>query len=228
MARANRGERAANNAYGIPPNVLNLPVSWVGFPKASAHSAVVTKTQQTAGSSVAPGTDVDYPRNLVVIITPTASSAGVTGGGVTVYGRDIYGSTRSETFNSLAASSSVGQTGSLNFAKVDTISMQLSFLAATSSAASDFAVNVGVGQKLGLPVHLRSSDAIFAVHLGTLQKSSYSGATSTNNQWSVSTGDYLVNGLRLSDVYASGSALHIGYFALGFRAPRPSPSTILA
>jgi len=204
---------------GLAPGVVNIPAQWVGYPKASASNVVVTKTQQTAGSSVAAGTQVDYPRNLNVVITPTASSAAITGGGVTVYGRDLYGSTRSETFNSLAASSSVGQLGSINFKFVDTVSMKLSFLAGSSSAASDFAVVVGVGQQIGLPVSLQSSDAVFEVIQGTSRMSTYSGATSSNNQWTVVTGDYYCNGIKISAVHNSASLLEIGYKNLGWMAP---------
>jgi len=203
---------------GLSPNVLNVPAQWIGFPKASASGAIVTKTQQTAGSSVAAGTQPDYARNLNVVITPTASSDGVTGGGVTVWGRDVFGSTRSETFGSLAATAAAGLNGSVNFDKVDTVSMKLSFLSGTSSAASAFAVVVGVGGKIGLPVNLLSSDGIYDVHLGTLRQSTFAGSDSSNNHYAVTTGDYYANGVQLTGVWASGSMVQIGYNNLGRRA----------
>lgn len=219
MSIVNRHVLTSPPHNGLSPNVINIPAQWVGYPKASASGAVVTKTQQTAGSSVAVGTQVDYPRNLNVVITPTASSAGVTGGGITVWGLDLFGSTRSETFNSLAATVAAGQNGSINFRQVDTVSMKLSFLAATSSAASAFAVVVGIGQKIGLPVSLASTDAVFEVIQGTSRMSTYSGATSSNNQWTVVTGDYHVNGVSQSAALNSGSHMQIGYKNLGWMAP---------
>jgi hypothetical protein len=211
-----------NAAGGLAPYVLNVPAQWVGFPKASASNAVVTKTQQTAGSSVAAGTQPDYARNLVVCITPSASSAGVTGGGVSIYGKDVFGSTRSETFNSLAASSAAGQTGSVNFASIDTISMQLQFLTATSSAASAFAVVVGVGQKLGLPISIRETDAIYGIHQGTARRSWWSdSANSSANEWTAVKGDYWNGGVIMSAVYASGSLHQIHYLNRGMSATRP-------
>jgi hypothetical protein len=217
----NRHVRTDSPHNGLGPLALNLPSQWVGYPKASASGAVVTKTQQTAGSSVAPGTQPDYARNLNVVITPTASSAGVTGGGVSVYGKDIFGQTRSETFNSLAASAAAGQNGSVNFASIDSISMSLSFLSATSSAASAFAVVVGVGQKLGLPVELISTDAVYDVHLGTAAQRTSAGASSTDNQYTAVTGPYWNGGISLSSAYASGTLLQLGYINLGRSAPAP-------
>lgn len=219
MAIVNRHIAQHPPHYGLSPFVVNIPQVWVGHPGIASSNNVATKTQQTGGSSIAAGTAIDYPRNVVVYITPSASSAGVSGGGVTIYGKDAYGSTRSETFNSLAASSSVGQSGSVNFAKIDTISMKLTFHVSTSSAASDYAVVVGRGNKLGLPVSLRSSDAVFDVHLGTLGYSTYSGATSSDNQYTVVTGDYWNNGVQISNGYSSASLAQIAYNNLGYRAP---------
>lgn len=221
MAVIDRHIQTVDGYYGLSPHVLNVPAQFVGFVKASASGAIVTKTQQTAGSSVAAGTQPDYARNLNVVITPTASSAGVTGGGVTVWGRDIFGSTRSETFNSLAASAAAGQSGSVNFLSIQTVSMKLSFLSATSSAASAFAVVVGVGQQVGLPVQMRSTNGVFAVHLGTAAQRTSSGASSSNNQWTVIPGDYWNGGIKLSNALNSGSLLQIGYYNMGAEFKRP-------
>lgn len=221
MGTINRHIRTDGPHHGLGPYVLNVPGFFHGYPKASASGAVVTKTQQTAGSSVAAGTQPDYARNLNVVITPTASSAAVTGGGVSVYGKDIFGITRSETFNSLAISASAGQSGSVNFAQIDTVSMSLSFLAASSTAASDFAVVVGVGQKLGLPFQIRSTNAVYQVHIGTDQQNTFGGASSTDNQWTLVTGPYWNGGIQLSSAYNSASLLQIGYINLGRSAPAP-------
>jgi hypothetical protein len=203
---------------GLSPNVLNVPAFWHGYPGIASSDNVATKTQRTQGSSIAAGTAIDYPRNLQVVITPTQSSAGISAGGkITVFGRDVYGSTISESFGTSAASNASGVSGAINFAKVDTISMLLSFHSDTSSAASAYAVLVGRGNKIGLPVSIRSTDAVFFVALGTSVKSTYSGATSSDNAWTVSTGDYFRNGVCA--VASSASHLQIGYLNLGFRAP---------
>lgn len=215
MGVINRHVRTDGPHNGLAPHVLNLPSQVVLYPKASATNNVYTKTQQTAGSSDAAGTQVDYPRNLNVVITPTASSDGVTGGGVSIYGRDIYGKTISETFNSLAISGAAGQSGSVNFARIDTISQQLVFLTATSSAASAFAVVVGVGQKLGLPIEIRSTNAAYQVHLGTAQQLTYAGAASTDNAYTCVTGQYTVGGIQLSSAYSTNSLLQVCYNNLG-------------
>jgi len=215
---------ATNPPYGgLSPKVLNVPAQWVGFPKASASAAIVTKTQQTAGSVVAAGTQPDYARNLNVVITPTASSAGVTGGGVTAYGRDVLGSTRSETFGSLAISAAAGLLGAINFASIQSVSMLLSFLGASSSAASAFAVVVGVGPQIGLPIHVRSTNAIFGVHLGTAKQRTSAGASSSNNLYTAVTGDYYKGGLKLSNALNSGSLLQVGYMNAGHLPAAPTP-----
>jgi hypothetical protein len=209
---------------GLSPTVLNLPMKWVGQPKLAASAAIVTKTQQTAGSSVAAGTQPDYARNLAVFITPTASSDGVTGGGVTIYGKDQFGSTRSETFaGSSAILGTAGQTGAINFASVDTVSMKLSFLSATSSAASAFGVYVGVGNKLGLPVELRSSNGVIDVRRGTVKLLTSAGASSTDNQYTAVTGDYWKNGVQASGGWSSALQAEIDFYAMGCAVERPTP-----
>lgn len=221
--------------WGLGPHVHNINGYWGGFPKASASNVVFTGTQQTAGSTNAAGTQIDYPRNLNVVIGPTASSAAVTAGGVTVFGVDAFGSTRSEFFAATGArSSSVGLTGSINFARVDTISQSLSFLAGSSTNASSFTVFVGVGQKLGLPVFIRSNGGssnlagsfgpmVVSAYLGTSRMSTQGGSGSTNNQFTLSTGPYWNGGFIASNAYNSGSFLALEYMQLGFLAPRPTP-----
>lgn len=204
---------------GLSPNVLNVPAQYGVYAGIASSDNVVTKTQRTQGSSVAAGTQLDYPRNLQVIITPTQSSAGISAGGkITVYGRDMYGYTMSETYGTSAASNATGVSGTLNFAKVDTVSMLLSFHSDTSSAASAYAVLVGRGNKIGLPISIRSSDAVFDVALYTSKKLSYSGATSSDNAYTVCTGDYFRNGVIIAAV-SSASLFQVGYLNLGFRAP---------
>jgi hypothetical protein len=213
---------------GLSPNVLNIPAQWVGYPKAAALGVICTFTKAAAGGSSASATNIDYPRNVNVLISPTASASGVTGGGVTIYGRDMYNSTRSESFAGTdAISASGGSAGSINFARVDTVSVKLSFYSSSdtdyTASATDFTVSVGVGSKIGLPVSIASTDAIFGVRIGaddaTTPLSTYSGATSTNNQWSASTGDYYINGFKVTNGFDSRSMVIVDYKMLGWRAP---------
>lgn len=220
----NRHVATAEPHNGLSPGVLNVPCQYVVNAMVAHTSGVASKTQQTAGSSIVAGTQIDTPRNVMVVMAPTQSSGGITGGGVTVYGRDMYDVARSETFGTGIKSHATGLTGSINFAKVDTISMKLSFHSDTSTAASAFSVYIGLGSKLGLPVSIRSSNAVFAVRHYTSQMITFSHSDSTtNNQWTVSTGDYWNNGLFVSGGVSSASLLQVGYVNLGFRPGAPSP-----
>ena len=220
---------ATHDPYnGLAPGVLNIPAQWVGYPKAAAQGAIVTVSKASAGGSIAAGTNIDYPRNLNVLLSPTASSDGITGGGVTVYGRDQYNSTRSEAFAGTdIVSGSAGSSGSVNFARIDTVSLAFEFFSSSdtdyTARATDYTVSVGIGPKIGLPVSLASSDAVYQVRLGvddnTTPLSTYSGATSSNNQWSITTGDYYLNGIAVSGGFDSRSMAIVDYKMLGWRAP---------
>lgn len=220
MAIANRNILTNDPHNGLSPGVLNVPAFYNVYAGLASSDNVATKTQRTQGSSVAAGTQIDYPRNLQVIITPTDSSAGISaGGGVTVWGRDAFGYTRSESYaGTKAASNASGVSGTVNFASIATISMLLSFHSDTSSAASAYALVMGRGNKIGLPVDLVSSDAVFKVALYTSQKLTSSSDDSTNNAYTVCTGEYWKNGVVVAAV-SSASLLQVGYLNLGFRAP---------
>lgn len=228
MAIIGRHIETAPPYNGLPPRVLNLPCEMAFFPKASASNAVwttanhFTATNNNNNVSVAPATQPDYARNVVLLISPnTASSSLYSAGTVQFYGRDVFGSTRSESFALTAMNTnSSPTTGSINFASLDSISfVSLKYHTASSSAASAVSFYAGVGQKLGLPVALQSSDAVYKVVLGTAEQRTSSGANSTNNLYTVVTGDYHVGGIKASNAYASNSLLQIGYNNLGFRGP---------
>lgn len=218
--------------YGLPPWALNTPAQYVGYPKVSNTNNVWTTAAQFTsaanlmGYSFAPGTNVDYARNLVVGLKPNTASSGLySAGTVYLYGKDIFGSTRSESFGVTALNTvSDPVTGSVNFASLDSISFAgLVFHTASSSARSDVTAYVGVGNKIGLPVDLLSSDGVFFQALATVINRTSSGANSTNNQYTVVTGPYQYGGVIVSAV-SSASLLQIGYVNLGFRGavdPRP-------
>jgi len=228
MAIVNRHIDTTPPYNGLAPGVLNVPGQWVGFPKASASNAVYTTanhftaTNNTNNVSIAAGTQPDYARNVVAKFVPNTASAGLySAGTLVIYGKDLYGSTRSESFAITAmGTASAPNTGSVNFLNVDTISVAgLQFHTASSSARSAVSFYVGVGQKVGLPISLMSTNAVFQVVQGTSNMSTYSGATSTNNQYTAFTGDYYNGGLAISAVHNSASALAIGYKNLGWMAP---------
>lgn len=229
MAIGNRHVLTQSPFNGLTPNVVNIPAQWGGYPKASASNVVYTtanhftSTVNSMNYSVAAGTQPDYARNLCVKFVPNTGSAGLySAGTVKIYGKDVFGSTRSESFaiTGAAGSASAPTYGSVNFANIDSISVHgLVFHTASSSARSDVSFYVGVGQKVGLPVNLKSTNAVYQVVQGTSRMSTYSGATSTNNQYTVVTGNYHVNGVSLSAVHNSASNLRIDYKNLGWMAP---------
>jgi hypothetical protein len=229
MAIGNRHILTRSPENGLRPDVINIPSQWDGFPKASASNAVYTtanyftSTVNNMGYSVAPGTQPDYARNVAVKLVPNSASAGLySAGTLKIYGKDVFGSTRSESFAITGAvgSASAPTYGTVNFANIDSISVAgLKFHTASSSARSDVSIFVGVGQKIGLPVPIHSTNAVYQVIQGTSRMSTYSGATSTNNQYTAVTGDYWRGGVSISAVHNSGSNLRVEYKNLGWMAP---------
>lgn len=217
---------------GLPPNVLNLPSEIVLSAKASVSNGVwttqnyLTSAVNTMSYSVAPATQIDYARNVAVRISPNTASSGTAAGAglyaagsIAFYGRDVFGSTRSEAFALTSLNQVTGTVlGSINFASLDSIYFtNVQFHTASSSARSDVSIYVGVGPKLGLPVLIRSSDAVYKAHIGTLQQLTSSGASSSNNQYAITTGEYHVNGISFTSAHATNTPVQIGYNNLGFR-----------
>jgi hypothetical protein len=213
---------------GLSPNVLNVPVQWVGSPKASGTASVFTTAAQftstvnSMGYSFAPGTNVDVPRNAVVLLSPNTGSAGLySAGTVELHGRDIYGNARSESFGVTALNSASDPgVGSVNFAILDTISVRgLVFHTASSSARSAVTFRVGLGQKIGLPVPLVSTNGVYRVVQGAVVQLTFAGATSSNNEYTIVTGDYYLGGVSLSDAHNAASLLQIEYNMAGRLVP---------
>jgi hypothetical protein len=216
---------------GLPPRVHNVPAQWVGFPVASATNNVYTTANhftstQTAGTSysMAPGTNLDYARNVQVMFVPNTASAGLySKGTLLLYGVGYYGATISESkaISDIASVSTPWQ-GSVNFQNLKTISISgLQFHSASSSARSDVTFRVGMGAKIGLPVYFQSSDgAVMHAYIGTAYQSTVTATASTsNNQYTVVTGPYSVGGVSFSNALGSGSALQIHYKMNGRSVP---------
>lgn len=229
MAIGNRHILTRSPENGLRPDVLNVPGNVHMYPIASASNAVYTtanhftSTVNNMNYTMAAGTQPDVPRNVVVNFKPNTGSAGLySAGTLKIWGKDVFGSTRSESFaiTGAAGASSAPTAGAVNFQVIDSISVQgLKFHTASSSARSDVSFYVGLGQKLGLPIPLASTNAVYAVYFGTKRMSTYSGATSTNNQWTVVTGDYSRGGVSISTTLGSGTDVRIEYKNLGWMAP---------
>jgi hypothetical protein len=228
MAIVNRHIDTKYPNYGLGPQVLNVVQQYIASAKASGGSALystanyLTATNNTINASVAPGTAVDYPRNALVLLSPnTASSSLYSAGTVVLYGKDIKGVTQSESFAATALNTVSSPTeGSVVFAQVDTISFSgFQFHTGSSSARSAVSVSVGVGARIGLPVSLKSSDAVVYAYIGTARQLTSAGTDSTNNQYTVYTGDYSVAAVKFSNALATGTPVQVLFNNLGFNAP---------
>lgn len=211
---------AGEQSGGFHPLVFNeLNNVFLGFPKASAIAAVLTKQTfiSTINATSAVGTDIDFPRNLayqLVLTNGTASSAMISGGTFYAIGTDIRGSATSESILAAQlASSSVPQQGSIMWASVGTISFSnISLHTSASSASNSVSFSVGVGNVIGLPQAIRSTNAFVNLFLGTSKMLTQSSASSTNNQYTVVTGPFGVAGVSISSTLGSGTALFGAYY----------------
>jgi hypothetical protein len=198
---------------GLPPQVINTMYQFVASAGASASNNVYTRSDvlsaATVNSTVAPGTQPDYARNLVVKLTPnTGSSAYWSGGTIVALGSDFLGRSLSESWAITALRTlTAGSAGSYAFASVGTISFKsVSAATASSSDSGAFSMHVGAGQVLGFPASVRSSNAVQWAYIGTAKQSTVSATASTsNNQWTVQTGDVGRAGISMSSAYASNT-----------------------
>lgn len=212
---------AGESSGGLHPSVLNaMWVSPLGFHKASAIAAVLTKQTfvSTVNATSAVGTDVDFPRNLAyqfVLTNGTASSAMISGGTIYALGTDIRGSATSESILAAQlASSSIPQQGSIMWGSVGTISFSnVSLHTSASSASNSVSFSVGVGNVVGMPQAIRSSNAVVNLFWGTSKMLTQSGASSTNNQYTMVTGAFGVAGISISTTLATASLVNAYYFA---------------
>jgi hypothetical protein len=231
MAIVNRMIETANPHGGLGPKAHNIPALWVGFPAASASNNVYTTANHftntlTAGTNytMAPGTNIDYARNVVALFSPnTASTALYSAGTLILYGKDYYNNEVSESkaVSDIVSANTVWR-GSVNFQRLDTIMVSsLQFGSSASSARSAVSLYVGQGQKLGLPVSIQASaGAVQAVNFGTAQHTTVTATASTsNNQFTVVTGAHSIGGISMSTALASGTLLQIHYKMNGRSVP---------
>lgn len=209
---------------GLPPRVLNVPAQYVAQPAVSASAGVYTTanylTASQVNATVAPGTQMNEARNVVVLLSPNTGSASLySAGSIVVYGKDYWGSTRSEAFAVTALNAvSAALAGSVNFASLDSISFaSVRLHSGSSSAGSAVSAYVGYGQKVGLPSDIVSTNAVHAVHIGSACFLTSSGASSSANQYTISTGPYWNNGVIVNGNLNAASVMRVGYAAIGQR-----------
>jgi hypothetical protein len=211
---------AGEQSGGLHPSVLNvMNAAALGFYKASAIAGVFTKQtlSSTMNASSAVGTDVDFPRNAAyqfVLTNGTASSAMISGGTFLLLGTDIRGSATTETINmAQLASSSLPQQGTVIWGSVGTVSFSnFSLHTSASTASNSVSFSVGVGNVVGMPQAVRSTNAVVNLFWGTSKMLTQSGASSTNNQYTVVTGPFGAAGISISTTLTTASLLNAYYF----------------
>lgn len=168
------GSRALSAGGVVPANIgFAFPV-YIGFPAVSNTNGVYTRASvlsaSSVNSSVGPGTNLDYPRNVIVKFTPASASSGLwSGGSIVLSGVNIVGATVSESFavTALNTCDTAGISGTVAWAagpQPATISFSnVSLHTASSSASSDFSFHVGFGAKVGLPYSVAHTAHVLTV-----------------------------------------------------------------
>lgn len=197
---------------GLSPAVLNVLDKWVVSAKASAAAGVKTYASAfsaaTLNSTVAPGTQIDYARNLlyqISVVGGTDSTAIISGGTCVVIGTDIRGSSISESVAlTQMVSGTVPVEGSAMFASVATISWSnVSLHTGSSSNSSCVSASVGVGNIIGLPQSVKYTNAVPMAWIGTARQ---------DGSFTVKTGDFISAGVSFSNAVATNTPVQINFF----------------
>lgn len=218
MAIYNRAVTAglglSNQRPGLRPEVINWNAPLVlGSYKAAATNVVFTKQTfaSTINATSAPGTAVDFPRNLqyqMSLTNGTASSAMISGGTFVALGLLDNGSTVSESVAATRlASASTAIQGTVCFASVATISFSnVSLATASSSASNSVSFSVGVGNKVGIPWAVKQSNAFPFAWIGTsYQPTTSHTGSSSSNAYTVVTGSIGTAGISFSNALATNT-----------------------
>lgn len=192
---------------GLGPTVLNLCLPMVlGSHKVGASNAVVTTAPGTSSlnATKAVGTNIDFPRNLsyqMSITNGSASSAMVSQGTLVMNGFDAQGNALSESvgIKALAGAGTAGIIGTAIFGSLASNGVSFSqyqLHTGSSSASDSVSVYVGVGNIVGLPMAIRSTNAVPYAWIGTTpQPASYT----------VKTGPVGTAGISFSNALASNT-----------------------
>lgn len=172
----------------FPVRVVNMLLAEpLGNPRASASGGVFTTAGIGTPStfSAAPGTNVDFPRNVLYQLSVSGGSAvsASFGGSAIISGSDLRGSSLTEA---IALSSIVGQgtdgvVGSKAFGSIGTIHISgYSLGSAYSSRSASISFYFGVGNRLGLPQYVERTNAV---------QNAWLAAAIQNGSFTVVTGD---------------------------------------
>lgn len=201
---------------GLGPAAHNFAHQYIASHKVSTINAVVTRASVFSASSInstqAPGTAVDYARNLAYqlsVIGGTASSAIISGGSVVVLGSDILGNSLAETVAMTAlAAASVPVAGTALFGSVGTVSYRsVSLLGASSSNSSCVSFSIGVGNIVALPQAIRSAGPLFS--LGASSVIAYIGTARQSGSATLISGPVGSAGVSFSNGLATNTPIQI-------------------
>jgi len=224
MAIYNRAVSAGvqGQQYGLRPEVINwnAPLVLGSYKVSNSNNVYTTQTVFTAASvnsTVAPGTNIDFPRNLVYqlsLTNGTASSGIISGGTFVALGRLDNQSTASESVAmTRLAAASVPIQGTVVWGQVDTFSYRsVSLKTASSSVSNSISLYIGVGNKVGLPwaVKQTNPNPIPWAWIGTSIQLTTSHTDSTSsNAYTVITGQIGVAGISMSNGLATNTPVQV-------------------
>lgn len=166
---------------GLGPTAHNIILQEVvgSYKAANTNNVLTTNSLATAfNNTIAVGTNIDFPRNLTYVMSisgGSASSAGISGGTIVIQGLDIRNSAISETIGmqALASLGTAGSAGAAIFASINTNGISFSsYLLHTSYSltSNSVTIGIGVGNLVGLPNAVRSSNAVPQAWIGTLNQ----------------------------------------------------------
>jgi hypothetical protein len=190
----------------VQPYHLNVVVAQhLGQPAASATDAVYSQdsawSASSINSSVAVGTQLDFPRNLQYLLTPNTGSAGLySGGTIVVVGSDVLGNSISESVAVTDLNSGSDPiVGTVVFAKASTVSFSnVTIHTDSSSASNDMSVHVGDGNILGLGNSVLGTDAVPFAWIGTARQ---------DGSFTVQTGGVGTAGIAFENALNAASAV---------------------
>lgn len=190
---------------GLKVGNLDVVVNHVVGPiKASATGAVFTT--QTFASAVnttyAVGTNVDFPRNALYLISVTGGTASnpFTAGTLSVIGSDARGRGITETVNVSALGLAGSSVGSVKFATLasDGISFNgVVMHTASSSNSNSVTFGMGLGNVIGLPNPVGGVNPVVFAYEGTSKFTNFTAQSGPVGYAGVSIGPTLGSGSNL-------------------------------
>jgi hypothetical protein len=180
------------------------------------------------------GTQPDYCRNLNYSFSDSANSSYISRGTIYVAGKDLLRVARTES-RAISGIISAGTffNGTLNFGELSGLTVNQTLVSslltasvnqlsdsnggttrttAGVTAAPSFIFRVGRGPKLGvLHVEYKKIDAVVYASQQGAAKTTTTGTASTNNQFSVFTGQYNVGGVSFTSALDATQRVELSY-----------------